>query len=82
MEILVDRDGRLVKSGYFVDSPMYGKHIFFTLEAAKEFVKKDVLPRVWFMYYDFNDKKYYSFTIYSVIPEKFLPCYDINFIQK
>lgn len=72
MEILLDKDGKAITQYYLVKSPIWGNRPFNTLEEAKEFSKRDTLPRVYFVYYHFEDMKYYAFTAYSLVPEHFV----------
>lgn len=65
MELILDDNGNPIKSGYVAKSKIYGTKIFSTLEGAKLYVERELLPEVVYMFYDFKDMQYYMFTAYT-----------------
>lgn len=64
-DLILDDNGNALLHGYIAETKMYGTNIYYTLEEAKEFVRREILPKVVFMFYDFNDSQYHAFTIYE-----------------
>lgn len=59
-----DSDGNLIWNLYYADD-----YFFNTLDEAKIFISKKMVQRVYYIFRNPKDMKYYGFLLYSNLPE-------------